>query len=56
MSITKDILKLAPTMQSAHLIGGLTKKKKKKPVKDFMDIMVGTEFIKAESNLIGGLD
>ncbi len=52
----KEILQLAPIMQSVHLVGRLAKKKKKRPVGDFMDVVVSTEFIKAESNIIGGLD
>ena len=52
----KAILQLAPMMQSTHLVGRLAKKKKRRPVGDFMDVMISTEFIKAESNIIGGMD
>jgi hypothetical protein len=62
MSTAKEILKIVPTIQSTALVGENVKllKKKKKKSKDFVKIgvknIIGTEFIKAESDLIGGFD
>ena len=52
----KDILKIAPTIQAESLVANLTKKKKKrKLIKDAIDISVGSSLIKIESDFIAGL-
>jgi hypothetical protein len=62
MSAAKEILKIAPLMQSAMILNENVKlfKKKKKKSSDFIGVgvksMIGMEFIKAESNLIGSFD
>lgn len=59
MTSAKEILKLVPTMQSAMLLNeNLKLSQKKSPkVKNFAKVgiknLIGLEFIKAESDLIG---
>lgn len=61
MTAAKEILRLAPTMQSAALLGYNMKmmKKKKKKVGDFVGMgmtnIVGVEMIKAQSDIIEGM-
>lgn len=62
MTAAKEILKIAPLVQSTYLVGENMKllKKKKRTSKDFIKTgvhtIIGAEFIKAESDLIGGMD
>lgn len=62
MSTAKTILGLAPLVQSAYLLDSNVRfyKKKKKKTKDFISQGVGNIFgatmIKAESEMIGGMD
>ena len=57
----KTILGLVPTIQATQLASAnydMAMKKKKKPsdfVKTGVGTIIGTEFIKAESNIIAGL-
>lgn len=57
----KEILKIAPTLQAASLVGENIKvaKKKNKSTKDIVGLgvknIVGTNLIKLESDLIEGL-
>ena len=51
MGADKEILKLVPTMHSAALLRRVTKKKRK-PINNAFDTIVGTSFIKAEKDLI----
>ena len=54
MTTEKELLKLVPALQAGALVYNLTKKKKKKNiVKDATDVIFGSAFIKAESDIIG---
>lgn len=62
MTTAKEIIKLAPTIQSMALLGENMKfmKKKKKNAGDFIGMgmtnIVGVEMIKAQSDIIEGMD
>jgi hypothetical protein len=49
----KAILGIVPVVQSAQLLGGMYKKRKK-PLSAAMDAFIGIPLIQAESRLIGG--
>jgi len=54
LTTEKELLKLAPTLHAAGLVANLIKKKKKKNlIGDATDIIFGSAFIKAESDIIG---
>lgn len=49
---TKEILKIIPTIQSINIVKTI-KKKKRKPVKNAVDIIVGSSLIDMEGEYIG---
>ena len=52
----KNILKAIPTIHAAQLVTKMAaKKKKKKLLTDFTDVMVGTTLIQTEADFIGGM-
>ena len=54
--MSKELLKVVPTLHAAILVGNLAKKKKKKKLaRTAIEVMLGTTFIKAESNIIAGM-
>ena len=54
--MSKKLLEIIPTLHAAVLVGNLAKKKKKKKMtKTAVEVMLGTTFIKAESNIIAGM-
>ena len=60
--VYKEILNLVPVMQSTALLGEnmILLKKKKKKSKDFIETgmtnIFGTAMIKAQADMIGGMD
>ena len=53
MGAEKELLKLAPALQSAGLVSNLAKKKKKSIIRDATDIIFGSALIDAEGDIIG---
>lgn len=49
----QQILGVVPTIQSAHLVGTLaSKKRRKKPIKNAVDAIVGTSLIRTTAQFI----